>query len=96
MTTMMTKVHILTPIRTVGLSPKVAWAACLPAVGAVLAVLAEWAITGTFDRVELLTAAVGLIGAGLSAVGVVLGAPGKVEVEVPVVKARARAAVKKG
>lgn len=64
---------------TEGLSPKAVLAGVIPALGTVAAVLVQWAVTGEYDRAELVTSLVGLSSAGLAALSAYLAAPGAVK-----------------
>lgn len=63
---------------TVGISPKARLAALIPAFGSVVAILIQWAITGEYDRSELVTTVTGLSASLLAFLGAWLGSPGVV------------------
>jgi hypothetical protein len=64
--------------KTQGLSPKTILAGVLPAVVTLIAVVVQWAVTGEFDRAELVTAIMGLVTAASAALGAYLADPGDV------------------
>ena len=53
-------------------------AAVLPTLGGVVAVVTQWAITGEFDRAELVTALSAVAGSVLAFAGAYIGRPGTV------------------
>jgi hypothetical protein len=77
------------PTKTQGTSPKTVLAACLPAIGTVVAVLLQWVITGELNRPELVTAITGASASMFAGLGAWLGHPGTVEVAVDQVVAQA-------
>ena len=68
--------------RTDGISPKAKLAGLLPAISAILAITVQWAVTGEYDRAELVTSLTGLASSAVAFLGAYLGAPGAVT-EVP-------------
>jgi len=63
---------------TRGISPKALLAALLPALGGLIAVGIQWAITGAFDKAELATALTAAAGSLLAFAGAWAGNPGTV------------------
>lgn len=67
-----------TRLETKGTSPKAILAFFYPLIAGVVAVIAEWVATGTFDTLELRTTIASFLLSGLAGLGAYVGAPGEV------------------
>ncbi len=68
------------------ISPKTILAFVVPTLGGLLAVAIQWAVTGEFDKAELITALTAVGSALVAGLGAYVGAPGKVAVPAEVVE----------